>query len=111
MVKASREFQIFVKPAGATCNLGCHYCYYLPKEMLYHGTETFHMPDDLLEEYIVFLIKQELIEERIVKKERKVYAITQRGITVLKLFRELKGVLPTIEETGNKAIHQRPYPF
>lgn len=53
MVKASREFQIFVKPAGATCNLGCHYCYYLPKEMLYHGTETFHMPDDLLEEYIV----------------------------------------------------------
>jgi uncharacterized protein len=53
VVKASQEFQIFVKPAGATCNLDCHYCYYLQKELLYHGTESFHMPGDLLEEYIV----------------------------------------------------------
>jgi len=29
MVKASREFQIFAKPAGSICNLDCHYCYYL----------------------------------------------------------------------------------
>ena len=52
-VKASREFQIFVKPAGALCNLACHYCYYLPKTSLYPGTESFRMADDLLEEYIV----------------------------------------------------------
>ncbi len=51
--KASREFQIFVKPAGASCNLDCHYCYYLPKEALYPGTESFRMPVDLLEAYIV----------------------------------------------------------
>jgi uncharacterized protein len=53
VVKASLEFQIFVKPAGAICNLDCHYCYYLQRELLYPGTESFHMPGDLLEEYIV----------------------------------------------------------
>ena len=35
VTKASREFQIFAKPAGAVCNLDCHYCYYLQKELLY----------------------------------------------------------------------------
>jgi uncharacterized protein len=53
VVKASREFQIFLKPAGATCNLDCHYCYYLPKERLYPETQSFRMPGDLLEAYIV----------------------------------------------------------
>lgn len=53
MVKASREFQIFAKPAGALCNLDCHYCYYLQKELLYPQTESFRMADDLLEAYIV----------------------------------------------------------
>src|SRR5262245_58939932 len=52
-VKASREFQIFAKPVGAICNLDCHYCYYLQKELLYPQTKSFRMPDDLLEEYIV----------------------------------------------------------
>jgi uncharacterized protein len=53
MVKASREFQVFVKPAGAICNLDCHYCYYLKKEHLYPKVKSFRMPDDILEEYIV----------------------------------------------------------
>ena len=52
MVKASREFQIFAKPAGAACNLDCRYCYYLKKDWLYPEGESFRMPDDLLEEYI-----------------------------------------------------------
>jgi uncharacterized protein len=52
-VKASREFQVFAKPAGALCNLDCHYCYYLQKEWLYPQTTSFRMADDLLEEYIV----------------------------------------------------------
>ena len=51
-VQLSREFQIFVKPAGALCNLDCHYCYYLQKEQLYPETRSFRMPDDLLEQYI-----------------------------------------------------------
>lgn len=53
MVKASREFQVFAKPVGATCNLDCQYCYYLKKEHLYPRDEVFRMPDDILEEYIV----------------------------------------------------------
>jgi uncharacterized protein len=48
-----REFQIFAKPAGALCNLDCHYCYYLKKELLYPESRSFRMSDDLLEEYIV----------------------------------------------------------
>jgi uncharacterized protein len=53
MVKASREFQVFTKPIGSICNLDCHYCYYLKKEHLYPEGESFRMPDETLEEYIV----------------------------------------------------------
>lgn len=50
--KTPREFQIFVKPAGAICNLDCRYCYYLPKELLYPDTRSFRMAGGLLEDYI-----------------------------------------------------------
>ena len=53
MVKASRAFQVFAKPAGALCNLGCRYCYYLKKEQLFPGKESLRMSDEILEEYIV----------------------------------------------------------
>ena len=53
MVRASRKFQVFAKPIGSICNLDCHYCYYLKKEHLYPEGESFRMPDDILEEYIV----------------------------------------------------------
>ena len=53
MVQASREFQIFAKPAGALCNLDCRYCYYLQKELLYPASKSFRMEGDLLEDYIV----------------------------------------------------------
>ena len=52
----------------------------------------------VLTEYLDFLIQKELIEERNVGKNRKVYAITQRGVTVLKYFGELKRMLPIAEE-------------
>ena len=51
-----------------------------------------------LSEYLDFLLKQGLVEERNVKKNRIVYAITQRGMTVIKSFRELKQALPIDEE-------------
>lgn len=50
--RAIREFQVFAKPAGPRCNLGCRYCYYLEKEGLYPEGEPFRMPDRVLEEYI-----------------------------------------------------------
>jgi len=53
MVKASRDFQVFVKPIGSICNLDCHYCYYLEKEHLYPKGKSFRMPYETLEEYIV----------------------------------------------------------
>ncbi len=53
----------------------------------------------VLNEYIDFLIKQDLIEKRTIKKERIVFEITQRGKTVLKYFRELEQALPILEET------------
>ena len=61
----------------------------------------------VLKEYLDFLIAQNLIEERPVGKNRTVFAITQRGITVLKYFRELKQVLPIVEEARNSI----PVPF
>jgi len=53
MVKASRDFQVFAKPAGPVCNLACGYCYYLQKERLWPEHTRFRMSDDILAEYIV----------------------------------------------------------
>jgi predicted transcriptional regulator len=61
----------------------------------------------VLKDYLDFLTKQGLVEERTLGKRRVVYAVTQRGITVLKYFRELKQVLPIVEESRNQA----PIPF
>lgn len=52
MDKASREFQVFAKPAGSSCNLNCVYCYYLKKKQLYPKDTPLRMPEDILEEYI-----------------------------------------------------------
>jgi predicted transcriptional regulator len=65
----------------------------------------------VLEGHFGFLIKQGLIEMKNIGKERKVYMITQRGVTVLKQFRELKEVLPIVEEADNKTRQQEPYLF
>lgn len=47
----ARPFYIMAKPAGATCNLNCRYCYYLEKTKLY--AEPRHiMSDALLEKYV-----------------------------------------------------------
>jgi len=53
VVKASREFQVFAKPAGARCNLDCRYCYYLKARHLYPEEGPVRMPDRLLEDYLV----------------------------------------------------------
>jgi serine-type anaerobic sulfatase-maturating enzyme len=55
-------FHVLAKPAGATCNLDCKYCYFLSKEMLYPGSR-FRMADDLLEEYIKQMIESQRVPE------------------------------------------------
>jgi len=52
----------------------------------------------ILKEYLEFLIKQGLVEERKLGKRRVAYAITERGVTVLKHFKEFEQVLPIAEE-------------
>jgi uncharacterized protein len=49
----SREFQVFVKPVGAECNLRCRYCYYLDKADLYNHSGLLRMTDEILEKYII----------------------------------------------------------
>lgn len=60
----------------------------------------------ILNEYLDFLIKQGLVEERNGIKKQTAYVITQRGITVLKQFNELKQVLPIIDEPQNQPLIQ-----
>jgi predicted transcriptional regulator len=62
----------------------------------------------VLKEYLDFLTKQGLVEERPVKRSRTVFAITQRGITVLKYFREFKQALPIVEEEPSLPV---PTPY
>jgi predicted transcriptional regulator len=52
----------------------------------------------LLKEYLDSLIKQGLVEERTNKKNSTVFAITQRGLTVLKHFQQLTQEISTMEE-------------
>ena len=47
------DFQVFVKPVGASCNLDCTYCYYLDKSELFADSGLHRMADDLLEMYII----------------------------------------------------------
>jgi len=65
----------------------------------------------VLEQYFSFLIKQGLVNERILRKDRKVYAITPNGVEVVKKLRELKVALPILEGTSNKSKNHRPQPF
>jgi uncharacterized protein len=53
MKERVREFQVFTKPVGSSCNLQCSYCYYLVKKKLYPDTGSFIMNDELLEKYII----------------------------------------------------------
>jgi predicted transcriptional regulator len=54
----------------------------------------------VLKEYLDFLTKQKLIEERVVRKGKVVYANTAHGTEVLKFFREIDKMLPLLEEEG-----------
>jgi len=53
MKQIIREFQIFIKPVGASCNLRCSYCYYLGKKDLYPTESSTLMEDEILEKYII----------------------------------------------------------
>jgi uncharacterized protein len=52
MTKAHRQFQVFVKPTSALCNLDCDYCYYVKKKQLYADNDAARMRDEILDAYI-----------------------------------------------------------
>jgi len=58
----------------------------------------------VLKEYLDFLIQRGLVEEQTMHKKRNktkvVYAITERGRTVLRYFRELNNALQITEEAN-----------
>lgn len=59
---------------------------------------------NVLKQYLDFLVQQNLVEEQTLHKKRHktrvVYAITERGRTVLKYFRELDRALRITEGTN-----------
>lgn len=55
----------------------------------------------VLKEYLDFLIRQELVEEKTAGKKRNVYAVSEKGLKVLRYFRELKIMLPLVEDKAN----------
>jgi predicted transcriptional regulator len=58
----------------------------------------------VLKSQLEFLMNNGLVEERILRREKVVYAITQKGMTTLKAFTQIKQVFP-IEEK----VRQTPY--
>ena len=50
--KPVKPFSLLVKPAGADCNLGCAYCFYLPKRSLYPESRVPRMKDEVLDALI-----------------------------------------------------------
>ena len=53
MMDFTEDFQIFVKPVGALCNLRCTYCYYLDKAEICGRNSNILMDDKTLENYII----------------------------------------------------------
>lgn len=56
-------FHMLAKPVGPICNLNCEYCFYTEKEALYHTTNNFKMPEEVLETYIQKYITSQNIPE------------------------------------------------
>ncbi len=61
---------------------------------------------NILRQYLNFLISYKLVEERVARKGRAIYAITERGLAVFKTlqaqkyFRKLRRILPVVEEAN-----------
>ncbi len=70
---------------------------------LTHVMYKANMNCKLVTEYLGILKKQGLVEEKKVGRNNIVYAVTSRGISVLKTFKELNEALPIIDD--GKILH------
>jgi predicted transcriptional regulator len=58
----------------------------------------------VLKEQLEFLIKNGLVEEKMLRKERTVYGITSKGIQVLKYFKEIEQIFPMKEDVKHHPL-------
>lgn len=58
-----KPLYMMAKPAGASCNLCCDYCYYLEKKHLYEKSRVHRMSDELLERFIREYIEIQPVSE------------------------------------------------
>ena len=58
----AKPLYVMLKPIGATCNLGCTYCYYLEKKELYPEQGKTIMSDELLERFISQYIEAQTMQ-------------------------------------------------
>ena len=52
----------------------------------------------VLREQLDFLIQHNIVQERIFKKEKVVFELTEKGLSIIKTFRELQTLMPFNEE-------------
>ena len=62
-ISAARPFHVLTKPIGPICNLECKYCFYLEKEKLYPGEDSWRMSDAVLEKYVREYIRSQPVAE------------------------------------------------
>jgi len=60
---------------------------------LTHITYNANISCSVLKQHLKFLVQRNLVEQQTLHKKRSVYAITERGLTVLKHFREVHSAL------------------
>lgn len=52
----------------------------------------------VLKEQLDFLVQQNIVQEKTIKKEKIVYELTEKGFCIIKTFRELQTLMPVVEE-------------
>jgi predicted transcriptional regulator len=62
-----------------------------------HVMQKANVNCNVVKNHLDFLIKQSAVEEKIVGKNRVVYAITPRGVKLLRFFVNLQPVIPELE--------------
>ena len=62
-----------------------------------HVMQKANLNCNVLKNYFDFLIKQGAVQEKCVEKDRVVYGITERGVYLIRYFRELNKVIPTMK--------------
>lgn len=75
-----------------------------------HVMQKANLNCTVLKNYFDFLINQGAVEERCVERNRIVYAITERGLYLIRCFKELNHVIPTGKIRSGPSIKAKNEP-